>query len=108
MTVPVLEICRPCIEAIGSLAEAPELTIELIAVLSNGLLHRLQNPTAVTTASAGQKDASLLVTDACVGALIDLHSSDNLEILSCFHRLGCLAILEQVLQDFQTKVFILI
>ena len=101
LTVPVLEICRPCVEAVGSLADAPELTVELVAVLTNGLIHRLQDPKAVSSAPG---DATLLITDACVGALIDLHSSDNAEILSCFLRFGCLAVLEHVLIDFQAKV----
>ena len=106
ISVPILEICRPCIEAIGSLAEASELTIDLIAVLTNGLIHRVQDPKAVYSAPSELKDASILVTDACVGAIIDLHSSDNMEILSCFQRFNCIAVLQQVQIDFQAKVHI--
>ena len=104
LTVPVLEICRPCIESMGSLADAPELTVDLVAVLTNGLVHRLQDPKAVTSSQAEQRDASLLVMDACVGAIIDLHSSDSAEILSYFQRYDCLAVLDQTLLDFQAKV----
>lgn len=83
---------RPCFELISLLAEAPLPNSDrpLLSnvenqLLTEALLKRLSDPGAVISREGLDSktklvDASTIVMESCISCLIDLHSSDDLEI----------------------------
>lgn len=83
---------RPCFELISLLAEAtfpnsdrPLVTPPENQLLTEALLKRLSDPGAVISREGTETktklvDASTIVMESCISCLIDLHSSDDLEI----------------------------
>lgn len=49
-------------------------------------------------------DGSLLVMEGCISTLIDLHSSDDLDVLRVYSELQLSEQLQEAYQAFRTKV----
>jgi hypothetical protein len=71
------------------------LPSKLNGLLSNALLRSLGDSSA---------EASLLLHDSCFSSFIDLHSSDDPDLLSNFNRLGAIAKLKSALEAFEGRL----
>ena len=100
--MPHFEISSSCIDLVGVLGTKEVLSQPLNAVLTNTLLRRLHEPAAFgfSAAGGGFVDKSLLVINTCLGSLIDLHSSDELDLLQNFVKLDALNKIHQVAATF--------
>ena len=83
-TIPFWEVSRHCLDVVSFLGST-ELHINEVKLVSNSLLKRLSDPSALREIDGknGKRsmiDASILVMEACISSFIDLHSSDNPEI----------------------------
>lgn len=83
---------------------------QVLTILSNALLQRLASPVAYFYVSA-QADkainslkASALLMDACFNAIIDLHSSDNLEYFAAYERLKTSEKIQAAVTEFRQRV----
>jgi hypothetical protein len=110
--VPFWEVTQHCLDMVSFLGSI-ELQFNEIKVISNTLLRRLGDPSALRTSiREGQKgagvgslcDASILVMEACVSSFIDLHSSDDPDIYSVYMSLNSPALLQQAFSDFKNKI----
>jgi hypothetical protein len=97
---PNYEVSTCCIDLIGLLGTKDVLSQPLNAVLTNSLLRRLIEPAAFAMSRARFVDKSLLVINACLSSLIDLHASDNLDILPNFVKLDSMSKIYQVAGNF--------
>ena len=89
-SVPFWEVTQHSLDMVSFLGSI-ELQFNEVKVISNTLLRRLSDPSALRVnnkegskggTGASLCDASILVMEACVSSFIDLHSSDDTEIYS--------------------------
>lgn len=89
-SVPFWEVTQHCLDMVSFLGSI-ELQFNEVKVISNTLLRRLSDPSALRTvhkqgvkgttgSGSALRDASILVMEACVSSFIDLHSSDDPDI----------------------------
>lgn len=87
-SVPFWEVTQHCLDMVSFLSSI-ELQFSEVKVISNTLLRRLSDPSALRVRTGTRQmgarslcDASILVMEACISAFIDLHSSDDRDIYS--------------------------
>lgn len=93
---------RSCLDIISMLAELmfpgtqkPIITPNENEILTQTLLQRLSDPGAVVSKENNNNDhtrsklvdASTMVMEGCISCIIDLHSSDDLDIYQVFYFL---------------------
>jgi hypothetical protein len=91
----------------GALGAMNLLPLDLVSVMTNALLVRLQDPKVVPLGSHVKRDgatASLLIMDACIGALIDLHSSDDADVFVVYIKFNCRGVLSEAADAFASRM----
>lgn len=104
-SVPLWEAAQHCLDLVCFLAST-ELTTSEVKVVSNALLRRLADPSALRASRGGEGlcDASILVMEGTLSAFIDLHSSDDPEVYQVYQSLQAPTLLQQAFSDFKNKV----
>jgi hypothetical protein len=114
ISLPQLEIVFSAVNVMTLLANFEEkqqlIPIQVMMLLTNGLLNRLAAPSAYAiesdknlNKSLNVKRSTLLVMDSIMDALMDLHSSDELSYHSMFMKLKSLDKLKAALYDFHQR-----
>jgi hypothetical protein len=115
MQFPQLEIVFSAINVVTLLITDEKsglvsIPISLLMLLTNGLFNRLADPAAFAIESdkTGNKNlnvkrSSLLVMDSCINAIIDLHSTDNVEFHNLFIKLQGISKLEAAILQFHSR-----
>jgi len=115
--IPLFEALRSCLDIISMLAELtlpgtekPILSPQENQILTQTLLQRLSDPGAIVSKENSIDtrtklvDASTMVMEGCISSIIDLHSSDDLEIYQVFYNLQTLNILKETTGIFRNKL----
>lgn len=76
--LPVMEVSVACIESIGRISVHHQLLQNINAVFTNCILRRMDQPSSVSCEGKSRELCPIYVVDACVMAIIDLHSSDDI------------------------------
>lgn len=124
MNFPQLEIVFSAVNIIAHLVNeeksqispsAASIPITIIMLITNGLFNRMSNSSAYTfgldkekvahqiTKSINVKKSTTMLLDCCVNAIIDLHSSDDLQYHGLFVKLQGINKLKSILQDLHNK-----
>lgn len=96
------EILSKGVGAAISVSGTEKFPTTLHALLTNSLLRRMSNPTSFRISNGGGLvDTTLITAGVCVEGVIDMHSSDGLDILHHFVKLNALDKLGECYRNVQ-------
>lgn len=90
ISLPIMEIALASIESTSSICTSQHIHMptNIIAVLTNCLVKRLTNSSSFSAEGRSSAVCSLLILDAAIMSLIDLHSGDEIEVYHVFQKMN--------------------
>lgn len=104
ISVPVLEVAMSNVESVGGIATLADYGPSICAVLTNCLLRRLAEPASYSVEGVPLEQCPVLLMDACINSLIDLHSGDDTDIFNVYVRMDTQTKIASALNNFQMKL----